>query len=285
MLQKAAACAQGAGYIRTFGLSVAAAQSGTMEQEFDGWVRNRFQVESSDIPDIASHIDLDLFEPDWTLPSGVDDLFSWLTGNEDLQVDLTANHDPQLTYVPAVAAAGAAQAHTQHNELPAQQLQHLLQEAVQQQQPVGVPLAVQAPAQQQQQDLWMFPAGSSYQGSAQACVTEVGYPANAAVLQHGQQQQQPGSDAFFSASDDCPAEAAAAAGHASTAPLQEAGHGSLQQKSSGSSLQQDGAGSLQQKGSKGRAPKTSRRVTDAQRAAHKRFRVRRKEQVWLGLGA
>jgi hypothetical protein len=265
-----------------------------MERGFDGWVRSRFHVESSDIPDIASYLDPSLFEPDWTTPSGVDDLFSWLTSNEDLRVDLTARHGSQQPYVPSIAAAGAIQAYRQHNELPAQQMHHLLQDTGQQQ-PLAMPLATPAPEQQQQYP-GMFPAGAGHQTSAHLAAAGAAFPASQhTFLQHSQhaavQQQHKNMDAFLSAGSN--KEAAAAAGHASTSPLQDAGDGTVQHKSSASSLQHNDSSlqqgvagsSQQQKGSKGAGLKMPRRVTDAQRAAHKRFRVRRKEQVIPAFGA
>jgi hypothetical protein len=266
-----------------------------MEQGFDGWVRNRFHVESSDIPDIASHIDPNLFEPDWTLPSGVDDLFSWLTTNQDVTMDQAAPDQPDEAYLgvgiaagtqtAAVAAAAGQMQVGQQHMLPAQhhvsgwQLAYL-QQAVQQQPDMQMAM----PAQLQQQA--MFPAGAGYPPPAQLPAAGAAFPADMPFLQQ-QQGAYSTQDYNFNSSTQyadpvAAAAAAGGAGMASTQLLQHAGSSGRSSHSSGSS-KQNGSGapvSKQSGGAKqGGGQRKPRKVTDAQRAAHKRFRIRRKEQV------
>lgn len=270
--------------------------SWNMEQGFDGWVRNRFHVESSDIPDIASHIDPNLFEPDWTLPSGVDDLFSWLTSNQDVPMDQAVPHAPAVADTAADAAAGlqaaaaAGQMHAgqQQQALPAQhhvsgwQLAYL-QQAMKQ----APDTQMTMPAQLQQQA--MFPACAGYPAPAQlpaagaAYSAGAAYPADFAAPQQQQLQQQFGSHSFQDAYNarmqygGAAAAAAADAGLGSMQPLQHAGSSGRSSHSSGSTKQKGSrAVATKQQGGGQRKP---RKITDAQRAAHKRFRVRRKEQV------
>lgn len=270
-----------------------------MEQGFDGWVRNRFHVESSDIPDIASHIDPNLFEPDWTLPSGVDDLFGWLTSNQDVAMDQTGTYEPQAA-VNATAAAGvgppAAVSQLQAGQqaaLPAPQHQvsgrqlAYLQQALQQQ-PQSTDMQLAMPAQQSQQQQAMFPAGAGFQ--AQLPAAGMAFPASPAFLQQQQQQQQLQPDIWglqgMPYADNAQLAQAASAGAvagtgADAAHLQHADSSGRSSPSSGSSKQQQQKSSRAPigKGKAGGGQRKPRKVTDAQRAAHKRFRIRRKEQV------
>lgn len=192
----------------------------------------------------------------------------------------TAATQGQLQQEPQAAAAAALPLPAQHG-VASWQIAYLEQAMQQQQQPTDIQAAM--PAQQQQQQQTMYQAA----GFPEAANMLPAYYHPALLHQHTQQQQFQ-SDLWAAAGDG-------AAGHASTQlPLQHAGRSGP--RASASSGRDSGSAAKKTKGD--RAPTAAatttttptkkpaaggsrkpRKVTDAQRAAHKRFRMRRKEQV------
>jgi hypothetical protein len=267
---------------------------------FDAWVRNRLHPESADIPEITSHIDPNLFEADFPVPQSADDLLWWLNTNTDVSMDSATHVDPQAAAPAAAAVAvqpaaqqAAGQGPLQHPAGPQQQQftswqLAYLQQAVQQQ-PASVQLGMSAQQQQVQQPS-MYPAGSDYPMLAQLPAASAAAPDNLAFLQQLDPSKalyswQPTLDLPLAAGTAFTAAGAAGPG----AALQHAGSsGSLGCRTSPSSssdkaqhsrrapISKAPAGAPAAAAGKGRKP---RKVTDAQRAAHKRFRLRRKEKV------
>jgi hypothetical protein len=253
-----------------------------MEQDgFDVWLRNRFHIDNSDMPDIFSHIDPNLD----SLPNGVDEMLRWLNPAEDLEMEdsePTANPSTSVS-APAAAAAGpSAPLQAAQQNVPAQQPHHqqhhvsdwqlaYLQQTVQQ--PVEI---LQAQQFMQQQQMML---GASYPSQDAA-----GLPAVAGLFQFDPCTVGPfggwqgNSQVLAAAAAGDGAGDWAAAGPGMDASLQHAGSSGGSHPSSGSSkhLQQESRGRVSKQPGGGRKP---RKVTDAQRAAHKRFRIRRKEQV------
>jgi hypothetical protein len=265
---------------------------------FDVWVRNRLHPESADIPEITSHIDPNLFEADFPVPQSADDLLWWLNTNADVSMEPANFFHPQsgasaaaAVEVPPAAQQAAGQGPLQHSgpqqQFSAWQLAYL-QQAVQQQ-PQNAYSGVPIQQQQQVQKPSMYPAGPGYAMPAQPPAASATALTNPAFL-----QQFDPSTALYSwqPSLDPPlaADAAGAAGEAGTgAVVQHASSsGSLGRRTSPSSSSDKPqhnrrgpsskapAGAPAVAATKGRKP---RKVTDAQRAAHKRFRARRKEKV------
>lgn len=330
---------------------------------FEGFVRNRFTIESSDLPDIASHIDPTCFEADWSLPAHVDELFDWLTFQPDTAMDAVEQiqaYQPNTSAQPSPAAADPAVGEGPatvgpSQRFPAGQLhagpaQHhvsewqltYLQQAVQQEQQtpdIGHSAQQQQqqnfmdvlyPAQQQQQQLTDMLLSAQQQQQSTGDLHLIQQQQSTGVLLPGQQQHQQqqvlfpcsmtsaaafpatGQDSFLQSHASTAAAsawqppyqyaepAAAAAGDAKSLANTGSGYSNVSRNSnsSGSSAKQQQQHSSKPSGrrqaastiSKGTAghPASSRKprkVTDAQRAAHKRFRTRRKEQVSAGASA
>jgi hypothetical protein len=252
-----------------------------MEQDgFDVWLRNRFHIHNSDMPDIFSHIDPNLD----SLPNGVDEMLRWLNPAEDLEMEDSEPTASPLTSVsaPAAAAGPTAPPQAPQQSVPAQQHHHHQQHHVSDwqlaylQQTVQQPVEILQAQQYMQQQQMLLGASYPLQDAA-------GLPAVAGLLQFDPStvgpfvgwQQESQVLAALAAGDGAGEWGAVGAGM--DASLQHAGSSGGSHPSSGSSKQQqESRGRVSKQTGGGRKP---RKVTDAQRAAHKRFRIRRKEQV------